>query len=60
MKANMRRTETAQTHFLRAVAGYGMANVRRNEDIRQELGITDIVTATKAIKLNGKGIWKHA
>lgn len=60
MKANMKRTETAQTHFLLAVAGYGMVNLRRNERIRQELGISDKITVTKAIKLNGKGIWKHA
>jgi hypothetical protein len=30
--------------FIRAVGGYKMADHKRNEDVREELGITDINT----------------
>jgi hypothetical protein len=36
-KEQTRRMETAGMHFFRSVAGYGMADHKRNEDIREEL-----------------------
>jgi hypothetical protein len=56
----MRRIEAPQAHFLKMVAGQRLENLKRNEDIRQELRLKDISTATKAIKLNGKDFWNHA
>jgi hypothetical protein len=40
MKEQLRRMETAEMRFVRAVGGYGMAGHERNEVIREELGIT--------------------
>jgi hypothetical protein len=51
MKNQMRRLQTAEMHFLRAVAGYRMREHKRNEDIRGELGTTDIRIG-KTIKRN--------
>jgi len=42
----MRRVQTAEMRFVRAVAGYRMTDHKRNEDIR-ELGITDVNTIMK-------------
>jgi hypothetical protein len=39
-------------HFLKAVAGYRMKDLKRNEDVREELGITDI----RLLKENGQNI----
>jgi hypothetical protein len=36
--------ETEEMNFLRAVAGYRMTGHKRKEDIREELGMTDINT----------------
>jgi hypothetical protein len=37
-----RRMETAEMSFLREAARYKMTSHKRNEDIREELGVTEI------------------
>jgi hypothetical protein len=45
-KKQTRRMETAEVRFIKAVAGYGMTDHRRNEDM-DKLGISDINTVIK-------------
>jgi hypothetical protein len=37
MKEQMRRMERGELKFFRVVAGYGMSNVKRNENVREEM-----------------------
>jgi hypothetical protein len=41
-KQHKRRTETTEMRFFTGVAGYRMTDHKANEDIREELRITDI------------------
>jgi hypothetical protein len=51
--SKMRRIEIPEMYFLRAVAGYRITRHKRNDDIREEWGITDINTVIKAINRDG-------
>jgi hypothetical protein len=45
MKLNL--LETAEMRFLRAVAGCIMTNHKRNEDVKEELGIAEQINIIK-------------
>jgi N-acetyl-gamma-glutamylphosphate reductase len=47
MKEEMRKMETGEMHFFRAVVGYKVTGHKHNEDIREELGIMDTNTVIK-------------
>jgi len=47
MEKQMRRIEVAEMHFHRVVTRYRMMDHECNEDIGEEVGITDISTMIK-------------
>jgi hypothetical protein len=51
-KEQMRRRETVEMRFVRAVVGCRMTDHKRNENTREELGITGINTVTKSTYQN--------
>jgi hypothetical protein len=46
----MRRMQTAEMRFHRAVIGYRMEDHNLNEDIREQMGVTYIDTTIKSIR----------
>jgi hypothetical protein len=62
-KEQNRRTETAEMHFVRSVAGYRTTHHERKENITEELRITDISKVIKELwryvaRTFGNHVWR--
>jgi hypothetical protein len=60
----MNRKKTAEMSLFRAVAGYRMADRKRDEDMREELRITDTSTVIRKLSKQVAGavskvVWKQ-
>ena len=51
-RSDMRKTEAAEMRFLRPMAGYTLWDKKRSSDIRDQLGIFNIIDTLTQYKIN--------